>query len=102
MSSISGNFYPEIMVWMCNNANNPDKLEAVRWLQNELDRVDPFIHQAYPLSSKYFLQKRGLSININSRVYVHQLTKEQVITLDNIYEQYQRWCTLLKIDKVVS
>jgi 4-hydroxy-tetrahydrodipicolinate synthase len=102
MSSISGNFYPEIMVWMCNNANNPDKLEAVRWLQNELDRVDPFIHHAYPLSSKHFLQKRGLSININSRVYVHQLTKEQVITLDNIYEQYQRWCTLLKIDKVVS
>ena len=54
MSSISGNFYPEVMVWMCNNANNPEKQEEVKWLQAELTKVDPLIHQAYPMSSKYF------------------------------------------------
>src|SRR5918993_698454 len=31
MSSISGNFYPEILVWMCDNVNNPDKKADVEW-----------------------------------------------------------------------
>jgi 4-hydroxy-tetrahydrodipicolinate synthase len=41
MSSISGNFYPEILVWMVNNATDPDKQEEVKWLQSEISRVDP-------------------------------------------------------------
>jgi 4-hydroxy-tetrahydrodipicolinate synthase len=39
MSSISGNFYPEILVWMCNHATDPSRQEDVRWLQGELSRV---------------------------------------------------------------
>jgi 4-hydroxy-tetrahydrodipicolinate synthase len=34
MSSISGNFYPEILVWMVANANNPARQEDVKWLQS--------------------------------------------------------------------
>src|SRR4249920_3436623 len=56
MSSISGNFYPEILVWMVNNANNPDRQKEVQWLQSEISRVDPLIHVAYPMSAKYFLR----------------------------------------------
>jgi 4-hydroxy-tetrahydrodipicolinate synthase len=41
MSSISGNFYPEILVWMVNNANNPEKVEDVKWLQGEIS-VDTY------------------------------------------------------------
>ncbi len=48
MSSISGNFYPEIMTWMCDNANDPEQQETAEWLQSELTRVDPLIHNAYP------------------------------------------------------
>src|SRR5882757_9657897 len=69
MSSISGNFYPEILVWMCNNASNPARQEEVQWLQSEITRVDPIIHQAYPLSAKYFLQKRGLPVRTISRTF---------------------------------
>ena len=35
---ISGNFYPEIMVWMVDNANDPEKQEEVKWLQSESDK----------------------------------------------------------------
>ncbi|MCH5720204.1 dihydrodipicolinate synthase family protein [Niabella hibiscisoli] len=59
MSSISGNFYPELLVWMVENANNPDKQADVQWLQQELTAVDPMIHIAYPMSAKYFLQKEA-------------------------------------------
>lgn len=97
MSSISGNFYPEIMVWMCSNARNPDKIEEVKWLQSELSRVDPLIHIAYPMSAKYFLKKRGLHIRTISRAHVLELTPEQKNTLDEIHESFLSWCDRLNI-----
>ena len=102
MSSISGNFYPEILVWMCNNANNPEMQEEVKWLQSEITRMDPLIHIAYPMSAKYFLKKRGLPVRTISRAHVLELTPEQKNTLDNIYEQFLGWCKKLKIKPVTA
>ena len=100
MSSISGNFYPEIMVWMTENANDPAKQEEVAWLQSELTRVDPLIHIAYPMSSKYFLQKRGLPVRTISRATALQLTPEQKKTLDEIHDSFLSWCERLDIKPV--
>jgi 4-hydroxy-tetrahydrodipicolinate synthase len=97
MSSISGNFYPEVMVWMCEHATDPEKQEDVKWLQSELTRVDPLIHEAYPMSAKYFLQKRGLPVRLISRAHVLQLTPQQKQTLDEIYESFLGWCERLNI-----
>lgn len=101
MSSISGNFYPEILVWMCNNATNPDRQEDVQWLQVELTRVDPLIHQAYPMSAKYFLQKRGLPVRTISRTFTLELTPEQKKTLDDIYTSFLGWCERLGITPAI-
>lgn len=100
MSSISGNFYPEVMVWMCDHATNPEKQEEVQWLQSELTRVDPLIHEAYPMSAKYFLQKRGLPVRLISRAHVLQLTPQQKRTLDEIHESFLNWCERLNIPLV--
>ena len=100
MSSISGNFYPEILVWMVNNANNPDKQEQVKWLQGEISRVDPLIHIAYPMSAKYFLRKRGLPVRTISRATALELTPEQKKTLDGIHDSFQHWCETLGIKPV--
>lgn len=100
MSSISGNFYPEILVWMVNNANNPDKLEEVKWLQGEISRVDPLIHIAYPMSAKYFLRKRGLPVRTISRATALELTPEQKKTLDEIHDSFKMWCQKLEIKPV--
>lgn len=100
MSSISGNFYPEVLVWMCNNANNPEKKNEVEWLQSELTRVDPLIHIAYPMSAKYFLGKRGLPVRMISRAHIMQLTPEQKAVLDEIYDSFFGWCERLKIEPV--
>lgn len=101
MSSISGNFYPEILVWMCKNATDPDKQEEVKWLQSEITRVDPLIHQAYPMSAKYFLQKRGLPIRTISRTFALELTPDQKKTLDVIYADFLGWCDRLAIERVL-
>jgi len=100
MSSISGNFYPEILVWMVNNANNPDKLEDVKWLQSEISRVDPLIHVAYPMSAKYFLRKRGLPVRTISRATALELTPDQKKTLDEIHDSFRMWCERLGIQPV--
>jgi len=100
MSSISGNFYPEVMVWMTENANDPSKQEEVAWLQSELTRVDPLIHIAYPMSAKYFLQKRGLPVRTISRATAFQLTPEQRKTLDEIHDSFLSWCERLDIKPI--
>lgn len=100
MSSISGNFYPEILVWMCNHATDPELQDEVKWLQMELTRVDPLIHVAYPMSAKYFLQKRGMPVRTISRAHVLELTPQQKETLDNIYQSFLSWCDRLKITPV--
>jgi 4-hydroxy-tetrahydrodipicolinate synthase len=101
MSSISGNFYPEILVWMCANANNPDRQDDVNWLQSEITRVDPLIHQAYPLSAKYFLRKRGLPVHTISRAYTLELTRDQKKTLDEIHVSFISWCERLAIKPAI-
>lgn len=100
MSSISGNFYPEILVWMCDHANDPDRQEDVRWLQGELSRVDPLIHVAYPMSAKYFLQKRGLPVRTISRAHALELTVQQKQVLDDIHYSFLGWCERLGIQPV--
>lgn len=95
MSSISGNFYPEIMVWMCDHASDPEKAEKVAWLQSELTRVDPLIHEAYPMSAKYFLQKRGVPIRPISRAHVLQLTPAQKQRLDELCDSFLQWREVL-------
>jgi 4-hydroxy-tetrahydrodipicolinate synthase len=100
MSSISGNFYPEILVWMVNNATNPARQEEVKWLQSEISRVDPLIHIAYPMSAKYFLRKRGLPIRTISRATALELTPQQKQTLNEIHDSFQHWCERLDIKPV--
>lgn len=100
MSAIAGNFYPEILVWLCNNANNPEKREEVEWLQSEISKVDPLIHLAYPLSAKYFLRKRGLPIRTISRAHALELTQDQKATLNDIYDSFLGWCERLGIESV--
>ncbi|MCF3109213.1 dihydrodipicolinate synthase family protein [Niabella sp. CC-SYL272] len=100
MSSISGNFYPEVLVWMVKNANNPGQQQTAKWLQAELTSVDPMIHQAYPMSAKYFLEKRGLPVRTISRAYALHLTPDQKKEVDALYNRFLGWCDRLGIQPV--
>ena len=100
MSSIAGNFYPEILVWMCNNATDPAMASEVEWLQSEITSADPLIHVAYPMSAKYFLRKRGLPIRTISRSHALELTLDQKKTLDQVHDRFLGWCEKLGIKPV--
>jgi 4-hydroxy-tetrahydrodipicolinate synthase len=100
MSPISGNFYPEIHTWLCDNANNPAKTEDLNWIQAEITRMEPLISISYPLSSKYFLKKRGLPIEPVCRSKSKILTAEQQRVLDTAYHTFSGWCDRLGIQAV--
>ena len=69
-------------------------------MQEELTKVDPLIHIAYPMCSKYFLQKRGLPVRTISRAVATKVTPEQRQTLDDIFDRFQHWCEKLGIQQV--
>jgi len=100
MSAISGNFYPEILVWMCNNSTNPDKQEDVKYIQAQLTKTEDIISQNYPLSSKYFLRKRGLPIEVSSRLSTSPLSPQLQQQLDDTYEVFKGWCDRIGIQPV--
>jgi 4-hydroxy-tetrahydrodipicolinate synthase len=97
MSAIAGNFYPEIFVWMCNNATNPKKQEDVKWMQEELVKAEALISKSYPMSSKYFLAKRGVTILPISRSSAQPLTEQQKQILDSVHNTFVGWCDRLGI-----
>jgi len=98
MSAISGNFYPDILVWMCNNSTNPDKQEDVKYIQAQLTKTEDIIGQNYPLSAKYFLQKRGVPIEVKSRVSTSPLSAQQKQALDDTYKTMLGWCERIGIE----
>jgi 4-hydroxy-tetrahydrodipicolinate synthase len=100
MSPISGNFYPEISAWMCNNATNPDKQNDVKYIQEQITKTEAVIGKNYPLSSKYFLQKRGLPIELISRKSKKPLTEKQINALDETYKLFLGWCDRIGIEPV--
>lgn len=100
MSPISGNFYPEIHTWLCENANNPAKTEELKWIQADITQMEPLISIAYPLSSKYFLKKRGLPLEPVCRAKSKVLTVEQQRVLDTAHHTFSGWCDRLGIQVV--
>ena len=100
ISSLSATFFPEIVSWMCNNATNTEKQNQLKWIQDELTRVDELLHDAFPMSLKYFLRKRGFPIRLISRAYFKELTGQQKKTLDEVYNNFLKWCPKLQIQPV--
>lgn len=91
LSAIAGNFFPEIVVWLCEHFNDPDQQEQVEWLQSELTRTNALIHTDYPVSAKYVLQRRGLPITRHSRSYPYELSAEQHRAFDELGETVEEW-----------
>lgn len=100
LSPISANFYPEILNWICDHANYPEKKKEVDWIQKEIAETEPLISKGYPLSSKYFLMKRGLPIEQVTRVNRRPLTTEIQATLDGVHNRFLTWCERLAIQPV--
>lgn len=67
LSCIQGNYFPELVVWLCKNYNqNGMEQEVQRVQQFFIDEMD-VMHDVYPIVAKYYLQQQGLPISLFTR-----------------------------------
>ncbi|MDN3687072.1 dihydrodipicolinate synthase family protein [Cyclobacterium jeungdonense] len=91
LSPIAGNYYPEVIAWVCQHAENPEKKAEVDWLQEKLKAMESRITVNYQLSSRYFLNKSGMNLELTSRRSNSSLTQGQQQQIDQGYREVQEW-----------
>jgi len=88
LSCIQGNYFPELIVWLCDHYNDSSLIEEVRIVQKFLvDNMD-VMHNVYPIVSKYFLQKRGLDISTFTRRAVGSFTPGVIKGVEKLFDDY--------------
>jgi len=89
LSCIQGNFFPELIVWLCDHFNDMDANESVNKVQEFLTSHMEVIHYAYPIVAKYYLQKRGINISTFTRTNTEAFTSEVKNKVDHLYDEYR-------------
>jgi 4-hydroxy-tetrahydrodipicolinate synthase len=90
LSCIQGNFFPELIVWLCNNYNNFALAEEVNHVQQFLiDNMD-VMHNVYPIIAKYWLTKRGMDISTFTRRNVGVFKPSVRHQVDALYGDYTK------------
>jgi 4-hydroxy-tetrahydrodipicolinate synthase len=88
LSCIQGNYFPELVVWLCDNYNeNSEELEKVQQFFSE--NMD-LMHDTYPASAKYILEKRGLGITEVCRNGSEVKSKEVYANLDALLDKFNQ------------
>ncbi len=88
LSCIQGNYFPELIVWLCDHYNDVNLTEEIAIVQQFLiDNMD-VMHNVYPIVSKYFLQKRGLEISTFTRREVGDFTPKIIKSVDGLLDDY--------------
>ena len=89
LSCIQGNFFPELIAWLCENFDESAAENNVRKVQQFLSTHMETVHHAYPTIAKYYLQKRGLDITTFTRTKTDPISSEVKEKIDNLFDQYQ-------------
>lgn len=88
LSCIQGNFFPELIVWLCNNYADETKQHEVAMVQQFIiDNMD-VMHNVYPIIAKYWLTKRGLNISTITRRNVGVFTPTTRKQIEHLYGDY--------------
>ncbi|QKJ28511.1 dihydrodipicolinate synthase family protein [Mucilaginibacter mali] len=88
LSCIQGNFFPELIVWLCKNYADDSKQHEVDMVQQFLiDNMD-VMHNVYPIIAKYWLTKRGLNISTITRRNVGVFTPTTRKQIEHLYGDY--------------
>ncbi len=91
LSCIQGNYFPELIVWLCNNYNDEQQIDKVSKVQQFLIDNMGVMHYAYPTSAKYYLQLMGLDITtVCRRTDIEELDAEAKIKVERLKVDYEK------------
>ncbi|MFD1165542.1 dihydrodipicolinate synthase family protein [Sphingobacterium daejeonense] len=90
LSCIQGNYFPELIVWLCDNYNSKDAYERVKIVQEFLIDKMEIMHYAYPASVKYYLNLKNFPIKVVCRrTDIEELDQETIIKLQQLKYDYE-------------
>lgn len=84
LSCIQGNFFPELIVWLCDHYNDAALTTEVERVQQFLTRHTVEMHFVYPLVAKYFLHKSGMPVSTYTRTSAGNFTPEVKDSIDRL------------------
>lgn len=102
LSCIQGNMFPELVVYLCNNFNNPEKSEDLQKVQDFFTNCMDLVHTAYPTIAKYTLQERGLPISLYTRRDVEELTPELKTAMDTLISEAESLYNEINVVKLMA
>jgi 4-hydroxy-tetrahydrodipicolinate synthase len=89
LSCIQGNFFPELIVWLCDHYNNDRLTAEVKHVQQFFLKNMKIMHLVYPTTAKYYLQQQGIDITTYTRSQnSRQLDSEIIMALDKLFGEY--------------
>lgn len=100
LSCIQGNLFPELVVWLCANYDQPERAEELAKVQQFFNNCMDLAHTAYPIIAKYTLQKRGLPISLYTRRVVDPLTPSVVAEMDELLASADKIMEALRITPI--
>jgi 4-hydroxy-tetrahydrodipicolinate synthase len=88
LSCIQGNFYPELIVWLCNHYDDASRADEVNEVQKFFVRNMNVMHNVYPIVAKYSLNQRGIDISTFTRRKVGNFSSAVKRNVENLYREY--------------
>lgn len=90
LSCIQGNYFPEMIVWLCAHYDDLSQKEKVDKVQQFLiDHMD-VMHYAYPASAKYYMKLSGFNIGTTCRRKdIEELDTDVRQHLDELLVRYE-------------
>ena len=88
LSCIQGNFFPDLIVWLCEHYDDNGNKEEVNKVQEFLNDNMEVVHTSYPMAAKYYLKKSGLNISTYTRTNAGNITSDVNQKLDELFVQY--------------
>jgi 4-hydroxy-tetrahydrodipicolinate synthase len=67
LSCIQGNYFPGLVAWLCEHFDSSEMSAEVDRVMDFFVRNMEIMHDVYPVSAKYCLQKQGLNISTTVR-----------------------------------
>jgi 4-hydroxy-tetrahydrodipicolinate synthase len=88
LSCIQGNFFPELIVWLCKNYDNTSLQHEVAEVQEFFIKNMGVMHDVYPTVAKYSLKQRGVDISTFTRRKVGNFSGEIKAGVEALYGDY--------------
>jgi len=101
LSCIQGNYFPKLVVWLCDNHDNADMAVEVEQVHQFFVRHMDVMHECYPITAKYCLQKQGLDITTVVRDKNSVFSSEIKAQMDILFDEYQVLKDSLELELIV-